>query len=131
METNQLTDVTAVNLPENLDSAAPDVGEDGISYVYAAFLPAGHHQFLIYCPVTRKLYCKDFLVHPNSIDVCPEFPRLLDKARLQKPKRNVWRKWIEDTQEARSMIFMNDITSGKFIPEVFIKDEDQLEQVQT
>lgn len=44
-------------------------------FVFAAFVPAGYHQILIYDPQLERAYCKDFVVKHNDRDfVYPEYP---------------------------------------------------------
>jgi len=44
-------------------------------YVFADYLPAGHHQILIYCPVTDRIWYKDFLSEQSfKLNFNNEFP---------------------------------------------------------
>ena len=43
-------------------------------FVYAACLPPGQHQFLIYCPKTTRVFVKDFVVDLNECEPFPEYP---------------------------------------------------------
>ena len=63
----------------------------------------------------------------NSVDIFPEFPLGIERAKFKAPKQNVWRKWLEDTPDDIDLIYMNDLLSGKYEPDLFMKEEDQLE----
>lgn len=67
----------------------------------------------------------------NTVDIFPEFPIGIEHAKVKIPTQNVWRKWIEDSEEDLNLIYMNDLTSGKYEPELFIskKQEDQIEEI--
>ena len=45
-----------------------------VTFVYSAYLAPGLHQFLIYCPVSKRLFCKDLIVDLSFADPYPEFP---------------------------------------------------------
>ena len=36
--------------------------KDCSTFIYAAYLSPGSHQFLIYCPITNRVFVKDFVV---------------------------------------------------------------------
>jgi len=120
---NHLTDVVSINQPKDLDKKAP---ESGASFIFAGFYPAGQHSFLIYDPSTQRAFVKDVVVNLNSFDHYPEFPRMTDKAKREKPNQNVWRKWIDDSAETEVIVYMNDLTSGFHDPKVVIKNEGEL-----
>lgn len=57
-------------------------------FVYAAYLPPGNHQFLIYCPKTRRAFCKDIVVDLCEVEPFPEYPkRYRPPAKVKKPTR--------------------------------------------
>lgn len=117
---NYLTDVHVVNEFPNLEQVAPT----GTAFIYTAFLKPGHHQFLIYCPATRRAFVKNIIVEVNMMEFYPEYPRRLETLKIKKPKQNVWRDWREDSEDLKNIICMNDFTSGTFNIG-FIKDEEQ------
>ena len=49
------------------------------NYIYAAYLPAGLHQFLIYCPKTKRVFCADLIVELSNLDPYPEYPDVWKK----------------------------------------------------
>jgi len=63
------------------------------TFIYAAYLPPGLHQFIIYCPITKRVYCKDLIVDLSHADLYPEFPSNTKhpKNKRKITKRNVWR----------------------------------------
>lgn len=72
---NELTDVRAINRP---DVAAYNV-EAKEWFTFAAFLPPGYHQVLIYDPKIDRAYAQDFVAKLNLRDfVYPEYPIALD-----------------------------------------------------
>ena len=92
--------------------------------MYAACLPPGRHQVLIYCPQQERAFVKSFYVELNTTEPCPEFPRSLHTGKKGKTVQNMWRQWVEDDLEANSNIFTSDSTSKNFEPELIIKDEE-------
>lgn len=44
------------------------------TFVYAAYLPPGLHQFILYCPHTHRAFCKDIVVGLSECEPFPEFP---------------------------------------------------------
>ena len=91
---NELMDVKNINTPD-FDKDQ----NDSDWYMYASYLKPGYHQLLIYDPQLEKAFVKDFVVNLNlREDIFPEFP---NKEKDPMPKRiaNVWRFWLDDTQE--------------------------------
>ena len=89
---NSLTDVHVVNEFPNLELGPPA----NTSFIYAAYLKPGHHQFLIYCPKTKRAFFQHIIVQLNTCENYPEFPLILETYKIKKPRQNVWRNWIED-----------------------------------
>ena len=143
---NEITDVQTINMSENYDVDPIDVKARRIqrrqpncaqggdcdceTFVYAAYLAPGLHQFVVYCPVTKRAFCKDVIVDLSSADFYPEQPREVGVEIGEKPKpkltrSNVWRKWREDTEEHLHTAFYNDISvKESFEPELFLKEDD-------
>ena len=104
---NDLVDVQAVNVPQYVaDYKDPGLAASGrpmeaapcSSFAYAAYLPPGLHQFLIYIPgrsiriphelkhapapaagkdiinVPSRLFCKTIIVNLSQCDAVPEIP---------------------------------------------------------
>jgi hypothetical protein len=91
---NEVQDVLLVNFPSDLrprppveinlnDSASMESPMTKIedptpknkqcsTFVYAAYLPPGLHQFLIYCPKTKRAFCKDIVVDLSECEPFPE-----------------------------------------------------------
>ena len=93
----------AVNFPQNLSNLkdSPILSPPCSNWVYAAYLPPGKHNFLIYVPervikiseelqecpapaggknemvIPAKLYCKEILVNLRQKDLEPFIPKLL------------------------------------------------------
>ena len=101
---NSIRDVTTVNLnPEWLRSPP----REGQLYVYAAYLPHGHHDFLLYDPHLKRTFAHEFNLQPNTIDSFVDLPR----SRVMKfvpPIPDVWRKWKEDTLEDMTITLATD-----------------------
>lgn len=150
---NETTDVAVINMPHFVDhlkdrrSSKPKAemswpskkcrDEDKIdqnckTYVYAAYLPPGMHQFIIYCPKTSRAFCKDIVIDLNASDYWPEYPEPFrlpkDSQKAKKVTRsNVWRKWRDDSEEDIQMAFLADCT-GSFSPDLFIKNAEDIEE---
>jgi hypothetical protein len=67
---NQITDMVSVNRPKYFDEEAFS------NFVFAEFMPPGHHEKLIHCPQSDTFWVASFLVELNSRDFYPEFPRV-------------------------------------------------------
>jgi len=84
---NQAQDVCHINFPTGInvqkfdEFGRPVETSDCTNYVYAAYLPPGRHQFIIYCPLTKKAFCKDIIVDLNQFDLYPEYPLTLDDVK--------------------------------------------------
>lgn len=59
----------------------------------------------------------------NQKDFYPEFP-LQFGVKTVKIVQNVWRNWLEDTDEQKAQSFLRDISDEKFDISTFIKVED-------
>ena len=117
---NYLTDVRAVNIPKDLEKEPPSCGK---SYIFAGFYPPGNHNFLIYDPLLDKVFIKDIVVQLNTFETYPEYPRMIAKAKNVQPKKNVWRKWIEDTPETEVKVYHFDLTSNLYDPAPIIRND--------
>ena len=128
---NDLVDVQAVNVPQyvadykdpGLDAFGRPMPEPPCSsFAYAAYLPPGLHQFLIYIPgrsikilnelkhapapaagkdiitVPARLYCKSIIVNLSQCDAVPEIPFPSEEKPPPKTISNVWRKWRHDSE---------------------------------
>ena len=73
-------------------------------YVYAGYFKPGYHQLMIYDPILEKAYCKDFILNLNSRDVFSGYP-ILTGAKHIRVVRNVWKTWLEDSEEDIARIF--------------------------
>lgn len=121
---NQLTDVRAFNFP-NLKVTTVEKQD---WFTFAAFVPAGYHQVLIYDPLLERAFCKDMVVKQNERDfVYPEYPVPSTNLK-QKVVQNVWRKFIETKNEDYPKIFKIERDTAGFQLESYIKNkEDQLD----
>lgn len=92
-------------------------------YVYAAHLPPGRHMFLIYCPVTKRLFCKDIFVDLSSPHFFPEYPKSFKRTSKPKTCSNVWRKWRDDSAIDITLALQDDCAHESFDPSLFLKNE--------
>jgi hypothetical protein len=77
---NEVTDFELVNYGREIADFKPR--DDGrvnfvkpcTAFVYAANLPPGLHQILIYCPKTNRAFVKEIVVDLSYTDQFPEFP---------------------------------------------------------
>jgi hypothetical protein len=100
------------------------------TFVYSAYLKPGLHQFIIYCPVTKRAFVKDIIIDLNGQDFYPEFPGKLEPPVMEivAPKRtraNVWRKWRDPKEKDLDESFKLDISQA-FDPGLFLKDPDDV-----
>ena len=96
-------------------------------FVYAAHLPPGLHQFLIYCPKTKRLFCKDIFVDLASSHYFPEYPKPYRQPKSKlKTNSNVWRKWREDSEMDIKLAVQADMVEESFQPELFLKRPDDI-----
>jgi len=118
---NELMDVRSINMP-NLED-----GPDNLDiYVYAGYFKPGYHQFLIYDPVLEKGFCKDIVLNLNlREDIFPEYP-ILEGAKIIRKVRNVWKPWLEDTEEDVTKAFNldRDDTEDFYVFELIKNKED-------
>lgn len=84
------------------------------TYAYAAHLPPGLHSFLIYCPKTKRLFCKEVFVDLASSHYFPEYPRQRMPKKQPKSNSNVWRTWREDSEMDIKMALQSDMTERNF-----------------
>lgn len=78
------------------------------TFVYAAHLPPGHHQFLIYCPKSKRLFVKDVFVDLSSPYFFPEYPKTFKRPCKKNNSQNVWRKWREDSEVDITLALQDD-----------------------
>jgi hypothetical protein len=139
--------VFAVNQPDKVlqhdyisATYQPYEAADQNCFVYAKFLEAGYHQFLIYDPLLDKAFCKDLIVQPNQFMMFPELPKQMPALIPSKRLKSVWVKWQHDTAELKAQAFGYDIgprkvggvTVNYFDPAKFIKipaDVEACEQI--
>ena len=78
---------------------------------------------VIYDPLVEKAFCKDFMLSLNQReDIFPEYPLLYGVEIIRKIK-NVWKAWLEDTEEAKLNSFERDRrASDSFYLNTLIKD---------
>ena len=117
---NECSNVQSVNMPGNFNdtierSSRMRGGPECDTFVYAAYLPPGLHKFVIYCPDTKRMFCKDEMVNLSASDHhYPEYPgQHITQEAQPGPKRlnvNVWRKWKEDTKATNTAGFDEDTT---------------------
>jgi len=63
---------------------------------------------LIYDPILERAFCKDFVLNLNlREDIYPEYP-ILEGAKIIRKVRNVWKPWLEDTEEDVAKAFTID-----------------------
>ena len=130
-------EVQNINMPEYLQknhriSCGNEQGkyeEPKETYIYATYLPAGLHSFLIYDPKNKLLYCKDVLVDLSSTYYYPEYPLPFTSAIVKKKTRqNVWRKWREDSEIDIELALVEDLNQKHFEPGLFMKNEIDVER---
>ena len=81
------------------------------TFVYAAYLPPGLHQFVIYCPSTKRAFCKDIMIGLSESDHYPELPGSISAGKGAAGANkigNVWRKWRGLIQDDRDAAFKED-----------------------
>lgn len=128
---NNLQDVLSVNQPKELDDNDKNGGSEDPknSFVYSTFLPAGHHQFFIWCPKTKRAFCKDLIVHQNTVDIYPELPSMVGMVGSQKQPQNVWKRFTKLTDQTINTICSYDMESSKYNIARFVKQPDIISQI--
>jgi hypothetical protein len=71
---NQISDVHVENATTQDFEGFYDETRNKNMFVYATYLAPGIHKFVIYCPVSRRAFCKTLMVDVNTKDFYPEFP---------------------------------------------------------
>jgi hypothetical protein len=87
-----LTDVQCENASsEDFENFAdPEYINRKNVFIYANYLVPGMHKFVIYCPFSKRAFCKTILVDTNTKEQYPEYPIQL-KVPRKKLIMNVWR----------------------------------------
>lgn len=116
---NTYRDVTTVNMPADFCST-PESTQD---YMFAAYMPPGRHHFLLYDPLFKKAYVKEFTIHPNSFDSYVDFPRTFNDITFKKPTPNVWSKFREDNMVDFETSMLFDIAAGDLQFNYIIREE--------
>lgn len=132
-KSNLRDEVQLINIPNILAVNRPLLAADSkcSSWVYAAYLPPGNHQFLIYQNgKTPRLFVKSILINLSSTDLKVDVPRQALDAKVEKqlqPAANVWRLFKHDTHQRDEKAFDADLKNF-YEPSLFIKDADEEEQ---
>ena len=82
-------------------------------FVYAAYLEPGMHKFVIYCPLSRRAYCKTMVVDVNTKDYYPEYPKQFVGKR-RKLVMNMWRKSHKIDKNVIANVCSSDIDHDLF-----------------
>ena len=61
---------------------------EGRQVIYAEFLPAGHHEFMIYEPSKDSFWMHDFFLEQTEVDIIPQVA-----PQAEKLYPNVWKPW--------------------------------------
>ena len=100
-----------VNMPEDFGTKSyrdkMDEMGPGKQFIYAEFLPAGYHEFMIYEQSTDTFWMHEFFVDMNKEEIIPQ---VSPDAEVLKVYPNVWRPWKSyDPKE----IFQMDVKASK------------------
>jgi hypothetical protein len=71
---NHISDVHVENATLQDFADFQDEAKNKNIFVYATYLPPGIHKFAIYCPISKKAFCKTMMVDVNTKEFYPEFP---------------------------------------------------------
>ena len=76
--------------------------------------------------MNKRLFCKDFIVKLNTLDLFPEYPLMSDSVKPKKPRQNVWRMWRDVNEHDLDFIHINDLVVSGFDlkTNLFIKSEE-------
>ena len=80
-------------------------------FVYADFLPAGHHQFILYDITSDTFWMHDFFLDMSETEILLSIPPKVGPPPPKPPPRvvpNVWRPWINNKKEILETIYDND-----------------------
>ena len=89
---------------------------DNNTFVYAAFLEAGYHQFLIYDPADHRAYCQEVFVEPSEYEIFPELPKQLGGMMRPQKLAPVFSKWVHDTTARWREAHANDTRPREPVP---------------
>ena len=80
--------------------------------MFAAFLPPGRHQFLIYSHELKRAYAKDYIVDLNTVELFPEFPEVPPSVKKNKAieRQDVWARWVQPSMQEIEQAFETDTT---------------------
>jgi len=101
---NELVDVCCLSRPKNISSVSHASG----LYVFADYLPPGHHQVIVYCPISDTFWFKDFM-----IDLCGHIPvtehpkKLAPLIQSERVLQDVWT--LVKQPEPRDNMFLSDL----------------------
>ena len=88
---NELTDMHVENATtKDFENTFTDEEKNKNLFIYANYLIPGLHKFIIYCPTSKRAFCKTILVDINTKEFYPEYPTQL-KVPRKKLILNVWR----------------------------------------
>jgi len=76
MQTSQQKWINKIKEEELEEDENLEQKNDGVCFTYAGFMQPGYHHFLIYCPVTQRVFCKDLIVPINTHYFYPEYPKM-------------------------------------------------------
>jgi len=63
------------------------------SFVYAAWLKPGYHQFVIYEPIEERAFCQEIFVEPSRYEAYPELPKQMAHFSIPTKVVSVFAKW--------------------------------------
>ena len=128
---NYVTDIQTVNMPINYNeiterSRAMFKNLECDTFIYAAYLPPGLHQFVLYCPATHRAFCKDFIVDLSASDLYPEYPQIYSQNVRKKKVTicNMWRKWRYDSSQDEKEAFQLDVKNNlEFSSKIYFRSD--------
>lgn len=101
---NELVDISCLSSPKNIKS----VSHASRLYVFADYLPPGHHQVIVYCPVSDTFWFKDFMIDLCAHIPVTEHPRKLDSLiQSERVLQDVWT--LVKQPEPRDDMFLSDL----------------------
>ena len=90
-------------------------------FIYATYLTPGIHKFVIYCPISKRAFCKTIMVDVNTKFQYPEYPTQF-KAKRRKLIMNVWRKAQKEDNNFCKQVCSDDIDHDLFDLTLIIKE---------
>ena len=96
---SELQEIKRINYIKRLDKVLDskkiitrdNAGSLSDIYLYATYLKPGFHQLVIYCPLSKRAFCKEVVIDQNGQEAnYPELPKQVGAKNSTRKIPNVW-----------------------------------------